>query len=58
MSKQDPVLEKIGEKEEAIRADVQLIKKKNKKNKLAIAPLLVMLLGILVGVLRILLKII
>lgn len=56
MSNQNPVLEKILEKEEKIQKDVQLIKKQKKANKLVIAPLLALLSGILIGILRILFK--
>lgn len=56
MNNQNPILEKILEKEEEIKKDVQLIKKEKKSNRLIIAPLIFLLSGILVGLLRIFLR--
>lgn len=56
MNNKNPILEKILEKEEEIKKDVQLIKKEKKSNRLIIAPLIFLLSGILVGLLRIFLR--
>lgn len=54
MKQEDPILEKIKEKQTKIVAETELVKKKYAVNLLALATSLLLFIGILVGVIRIL----
>lgn len=54
MNQEDPILEKIKEKQTKIAAETELVKKKYSVNLLVLATSLLLFVGILVGVIRIL----
>lgn len=54
MNQEDPILEKIKEKQTKIAAETELVKKKYSVNLLVLATSLLLFIGILVGVIRIL----
>ncbi|MDT2887978.1 hypothetical protein [Lactococcus lactis] len=53
MKNEDPVLMKIKEKKEKIEEEVRLIAKHQNRNKIVIATSVLLLVGIIIGIFRI-----